>query len=57
MRVLLKGGTWNCQSEDLRPPVIHYCPFQGGSFVVVLCYMFWCQSFGDVSPYVCSYYF
>ena len=25
--------------------------------IVVLCYLFWCQSFGDVSPYVCSYYF
>ena len=24
-----------------------------GSFVVILC----CQSFGDVSSYVCSYYF
>ena len=22
-----------------------------------LCCLFWCQSFGDVSPYVCSYYF
>ena len=38
-------------------PVIHYWPFQCGSFVVVLCCLFWCQSFGDVSPYVCSYCF
>ena len=30
---------------------------KGGSFVVVLCCLFWCQSFGDVSPYVCSNYF
>ena len=22
-----------------------------------LCYLFWCQSFGDVSLYVCSLYF
>ena len=22
---------------------------------MVLCCLFWCQSFGDVSPYVCSY--
>ena len=39
------------------PPVIHYLPFQGGSSVVVLCACFWCQSFDDVSPYVCLYYF
>ena len=24
---------------------------------MVLCCLFWCQSFGEVSPYVCSYYF
>ena len=24
---------------------------------MVLCCLFWCQSFGDVSPYACSYYF
>ena len=24
---------------------------------VVLCCLFWCQSSGDVSPYVCSIYF
>ena len=24
---------------------------------MVLCCLFWYQSFGDVSPYVCSYYF
>ena len=24
--------------------------------MVVLCCLFWCQSIGDVSPYVCSYY-
>ena len=24
---------------------------------MVLCCLFWCQSFGDVSPYVCVYYF
>ena len=38
-------------------PVVHYRPFQGGSFVVVLCCLFLCQSFSDVSPYVCSYCF
>ena len=27
-----------------------------GCSVVVLCYLFWCQSFGDVSPYVRTYY-
>ena len=26
-----------------------------GSSVVVLCCLFLCQCFGDVSPYVCSY--
>ena len=31
-------------------------PNEGGSFVVVLCCPFWCQSISDVSPYVCSYY-
>ena len=34
----------------------YYLPFQGGSFVVVLCCLFWCQGFCDVF-YVCSYYF
>ena len=29
------------------PQVIHYCPFQCGSSVVVLCCLFRCQSFGD----------
>ena len=24
---------------------------------VVLCCLFWCRGFGDVSPYVCSLYF
>ena len=24
---------------------------------MVLCYLFWCLSFGDISPYVFSYYF
>ena len=24
---------------------------------MVLCCLFWCQSFGDLSPYVCSLYF
>ena len=33
-------------------------PFQGDSSVVpALCCLFWYQSFGDVSHYVCSYYF
>ena len=41
----------------LSPPVIHYWSFQCGGFVVGLCCLFWCQSFGDVSPYVCSYHF
>ena len=31
--------------------------FLGDSFVVLLCCLFWCQNFGDVSPYVCPYYF
>ena len=39
------------------PPGIRYRPFQGGGSDVVLCCLFWCQSFGDVSPYVCSLYF
>ena len=26
------------------PPVIHNCPFKGGSFVVVICCLFWCQN-------------
>ena len=30
--------------------------FQDGSSIVVLCCLFWCESFGDVSPYVCSYH-
>ena len=29
----------------------------GTCFLVVLCCLFWCQSFGDVSPYVYLYYF
>ena len=38
--------------------VIHYLPFKGGRTVVFLCclFFFWCQSFGDDSPYVGSYY-
>ena len=24
---------------------------------LVLCCLFWCKSVGEVSPYVCSYYF
>ena len=24
---------------------------------MVLCCLFWCQSFGDVSPYISSYFF
>ena len=35
------------------PPEIRYRPFQGGGSDVVLCRLFWCQSFGDVLPYVC----
>ena len=43
---------------SLRSAVIPYWPFQGGGSVVVLCgLIFWCRSFGGVSPYVCSYYF
>ena len=38
---------------DLSPPVIHYEPFKGGSSVAC----FWCQFFGDGSPYVCSNHF
>ena len=41
----------------VESPIIHYLPFQFGSSVVVICCLFWCQSFDDVSPYVCSYYF
>ena len=37
------------------PPVVRRWPFRGGGFVVIAC--FWCQSLGDVSLYVCSYYF
>ena len=37
--------------------LIHNLPFQGGSFVVILFCLFWCQSFGGASPYVCSYNF
>ena len=39
---------------SLSPQVIHYCPFQCGSFVVVLCCLFLCQCFGDVSSHVCN---
>ena len=46
-------GAVNC----FKPPAIHYCRFQGGSSGVGLCCLFWCQSFGDVSLYVCLYYF
>ena len=38
-------------------PGIRYIPFQGCGSDVVLCCLFWCQSFGDASPYVCSLYF
>ena len=30
---------------------------KGCSFAVVLCCRFWCQSFGDVSLYLCSTHF
>ena len=30
---------------------------RGGGFVVVLCYLFWCQVFGGVSPCACPYCF
>ena len=33
-------------------PVIYYCSFQGGSLLPVSG-----VSFGDVSPYICTYYF
>ena len=36
--------------------VLSTVPFRGGSDVV-LCCLFWCQSFGVVSPYICSLYF
>ena len=38
---------------SLSPPEICYRQFQGGGSNVVLCCLFWCQRFGDVSPYVC----
>ena len=50
------GRGW-CRKTGFSPQVIHYCPFQGGSSVVVLCCLDLCQSFSDVSPYVRSYYF
>ena len=34
-----KGWGWR-RETSLSPPVIHYRPFQGGIFVVVLCYLF-----------------
>ena len=35
-----------------KPKVIYCCPFQGGSSVVALFYLFWCQF-----RYVCTDYF
>ena len=45
------------KKTSLSPSGIRYRPFQGSGSDVVLCCLFWCQSFGDVSPYVCSLYF
>ena len=50
------GGRGCAHKTNLSPPGIRYRPFQGGGSDV-LCCLFWCQSFGDVSPYVCSLYF
>ena len=47
------GRGWR-HKIDLSPPVIHYWPFHCSDSDVVFCCLFWCQSFGDVSPYVCS---
>ena len=32
----------------IKAPVIHYCPFQGGSSVVVLCCLFWVLSYVNI---------
>ena len=39
------------------PPSYSLLTVPGGSFVVVLGCCFWCLGFGDVSAYVCSYFF
>ena len=47
-------GESSCAHKtSLSPQGIRYRPFQGGGSDVVLCCLFWCQSIGDVSPYVC----
>ena len=54
------GGLGCVHKTNLSPPPppgIRYRPFQGGGSDVVFCCLFWCQSLGDVSPYVCSLYF
>ena len=53
-----KNLGWGCaRKTSLSPPVNHYSPFQGGSFVVVLCCLFFVSMpFGEVSPCACSYY-
>ena len=48
-----ESGCAHKTSLSSPPPGIRYRPFQGGGPDVVLCCLFWCQSFGDVSPYVC----
>ena len=71
MRVLTTVTGRPCDSIDLSTITVYeskcdFSPlFQGGSlfiaFLLLLLWFsvgcFWCQSFGDVSPYVCSYYF
>ena len=51
-----------CTTSETEGVVVHLKPeFHYRSKAVVLLWFsvacFWCQSFGDVSPYVCSYYF
>ena len=38
-------------------PGIRYLLLQGGGSDVVFFCLYWCQSFGDISPYVYSLYF
>ena len=47
---------WCVRHKTHAVPAAELLTVPRGSFVVVLCCLFLCQSFGDVS-HVCSYYF
>ena len=55
--LLVMEGEFLASKTCLCPPSNSLLTVPCGGSDVVLCCLFWCQSFGDVSPYVCSLYF